>query len=419
MNRGISDLLERPDVVGGAREVRAVWIDNAIARGRIQSAIQTAKRFGFQIEGFASGRNARDYVEAIRPDVAIIDLLMPHPDGISVAQDLWFSFPGIRLAFVSSHLADREFRVALSHMDPRIHTIEIDKSALDGSPEMFYRGFIKPLRELVAKEPTMGAKPISLPEGSPFEVSYDRYVSLPAREMADLQRRAFRIAKDSVMDIWSSSRAQCVVLCGQFMPARWVGYELDGYPSDDELHAIGAKYGKAVFLFSRPIEADSMESSAWNECDSATDYYPSLTVDFKTRTGRVSANIHFDTGCPAVLLSSEYFDQQGIVCTKSYFPILGVREPDQTYSYREVTTPTILRDGISSIEAKLKGQLVMDWEVGPFKKQCSVGGCPASFKLGNGKFFCGKRLGLLGRSLLLRNGLTITIDGKKRRTMIG
>ncbi len=59
---------------------------------------------GYDVTGTTSARDALAKIETSRPDLLILDLNMPDPDGFEVLRSQRERFPGLRIMVVSGHM---------------------------------------------------------------------------------------------------------------------------------------------------------------------------------------------------------------------------------------------------------------------------------------------------------------------------
>jgi len=60
------------------------------------------ERAGLEVASAANGYDALDLARRERPDVALLDVVMPGLDGLRVAEILLEELPGLRVAFISA-----------------------------------------------------------------------------------------------------------------------------------------------------------------------------------------------------------------------------------------------------------------------------------------------------------------------------
>lgn len=64
----------------------------------------TLESNGYDATGTTSAREALATIDANRPDLLILDLNMPEPDGFEVLRSQRARFPGLRIMVVSGHM---------------------------------------------------------------------------------------------------------------------------------------------------------------------------------------------------------------------------------------------------------------------------------------------------------------------------
>ncbi len=97
-------MVEEVDVVSHARRqkpVRALVVDDSpLARNAIRLLLQS--RQDVEVVGFASdGEEALAQIEALSPDLILMDIEMPKLDGLSAARIARRSFPGVRIIIIT------------------------------------------------------------------------------------------------------------------------------------------------------------------------------------------------------------------------------------------------------------------------------------------------------------------------------
>ena len=97
----------------------------------------------WEIVGVAvDGRDALEMGERLRPDVAILDLSMPHLNGLQVTEQLARTVPGIKIMILTVHAAEpvlRQVRVAgakglLAKNDAPRKLVDAIEKILEGAP---------------------------------------------------------------------------------------------------------------------------------------------------------------------------------------------------------------------------------------------------------------------------------------------
>ncbi|MCI0745938.1 MAG: response regulator transcription factor [Verrucomicrobia subdivision 3 bacterium] len=87
--------------------------DHTVVRQGLRFILDTAPEI--EVVGEAeNGRQAVNLAKTLRPDVALLDVAMPHLNGIEAAKQLRGSVPGIRILVLSSYDDDRFVYAALS-----------------------------------------------------------------------------------------------------------------------------------------------------------------------------------------------------------------------------------------------------------------------------------------------------------------
>ena len=67
---------------------------------------------GYRSREAADGRSALQSIQEERPDVVILDYIMPGLDGAEVAAELKINYPGLPVIFASAHVDQLRLRLA-------------------------------------------------------------------------------------------------------------------------------------------------------------------------------------------------------------------------------------------------------------------------------------------------------------------
>jgi CheY-like chemotaxis protein len=384
----------------------------------MRALVRLAESMGFRVQAHDDWRTAIAAVREHKPDVVILDVRMPERNGVELAEELWSVDRDVRIAFVTAFgTAPDELRI-LSLLDPTLPFVLIDKTRLALDDQTGFKlAFVDPIRKLRAARPVRGpSEPLRDGPDSPFSVPVADYDHLALDAKLELNQRALLEAAAYLAELWETTDAQAVVLSGAPNLARWLTSEVDQFPVESVLRDISLASGRAVYVFSRPVQVEEFRLSGWIGCP-AQDYYPTINLEFDAANGPVLLNLHLDTGCPIVALSYEFFLDRGTIVPPS-IPVTGLRESGRLYSFFPIELPAIARDDTSSVGVTVSAQMVLDWENSPFARVCPGGRCTGSRPLVRGGFMCGRRLGLVGRSLLVTNRLKIVLDGQRHTTAL-
>jgi DNA-binding NarL/FixJ family response regulator len=102
-------------VQAGERPVRAVLCDD-VREFRLLLRLELEAGADIEVVGEAAdGEEAVRTIDALRPDVAIVDLVMPGLDGLEVVRRIRRTLPGVRLLVLSGLHASVMGEVAVEH----------------------------------------------------------------------------------------------------------------------------------------------------------------------------------------------------------------------------------------------------------------------------------------------------------------
>jgi two-component system NarL family response regulator len=109
MTREAGAVISRPrQAIAGARAIRILVADDHLVY-RIGIRNLLGSEPGFEVVGEASdGMQAIEQYRALRPDVLLLDLRMPHKNGIEVVRTVRAEFPSARVLVVTSYQTEEE-----------------------------------------------------------------------------------------------------------------------------------------------------------------------------------------------------------------------------------------------------------------------------------------------------------------------
>jgi len=76
--------------------------DEPAFRGWLRSLLEKSEDFRFVGEA-GSGAEAVELIPHLKPDLLIVDMYMPEPDGVELARYVQDNYPGTRAIIVSAH----------------------------------------------------------------------------------------------------------------------------------------------------------------------------------------------------------------------------------------------------------------------------------------------------------------------------
>ena len=102
------------DPAGAASPIRVMLVDDhAIVREGLKEILESAG--GFEVVGQAvDGVQAVDVARTVEPDVVIMDLIMPHKDGIEASRDILEAVPRTHVLVLTASTADDAMVSALA-----------------------------------------------------------------------------------------------------------------------------------------------------------------------------------------------------------------------------------------------------------------------------------------------------------------
>ena len=108
-------MLAPGQVEAGKRPVRTVLCDD-VREFRLLLRLELEAGDAIEVVGEAAdGEEAVRTIDALRPDVAIVDLVMPGLDGLEVVRRIRRALPGVRLLVLSGLHASVMGEVAVEH----------------------------------------------------------------------------------------------------------------------------------------------------------------------------------------------------------------------------------------------------------------------------------------------------------------
>ncbi|MBW7883177.1 MAG: response regulator transcription factor [Caldilineaceae bacterium] len=211
--------------------------DHAIVRKGIRALLSEAGGFEIVAE-VADGQEAVLCAEETRPDVILMDLLMPGMDGIEATRRITGRQPGARILILTSFAADNK-------LFPAIKAGALGYLLKDSSPEELVRAIRQVHRGEPALHPTIARKLLhEVAHPADLQPSPE---ALTARELAVLQRIAQGLSNQEIADELAVSeptvRAHVSRILGKLHLASRTQAALyavrEGLTSDDEASSEG------------------------------------------------------------------------------------------------------------------------------------------------------------------------------------
>ncbi len=132
--------------------------DQKLVREGIKILLE--KRTEIEIVGDASdGESAFKKIEALEPDIVLLDINMPGIDGLTVADKIRFKFPQVKIIMLSSHEGDDYVRKATELGAKGYLLKNASSQELEWSIKLVNQGYSAIRSELLEKQITSNLKP--------------------------------------------------------------------------------------------------------------------------------------------------------------------------------------------------------------------------------------------------------------------
>lgn len=154
--------------------------DEHLIRGALAALLALEDDIAVVAEA-GSGTEALAMARAHRPDVAVLDLRMPAPDGVAVAAELRAAVPGCRSVIVTSHAGAGALRRALGAGVRGFVPKTVSAQQLAQIIRTVHGGGRHVDQELAADAITVGASPLTAREAQVLELAAD---GAPVAEIA-------------------------------------------------------------------------------------------------------------------------------------------------------------------------------------------------------------------------------------------
>jgi CheY-like chemotaxis protein len=394
-----------------------LWVDDRIEdMGEFVAALEKA---GLKIKTASSTKEAKKIAKSVRFNTILIDLKMPYPDGIEAIRAINKIQPEARIGVLSSYLYLTDYQNALLNLDFEVHLIDKDIPAIS-SPE-FEKRFINPVRDFAMQKAikTISDQVNNIKELSqrqnvdPFDIPLGEFMSKSIAEKDILVDLAKEMAANTIEKAFLNGIIW-VFLCGSSKKIIAQARTFDEIWSEEQIMEFARKQNRPPYQYLAPIDVEDM---SWNKCGkkSNLDNYPTISLAFNDQT----IDVHFDTGSPTCFFSYEdLLELQGINPTT----IWGTsHRGTQSYRFTILNIDGYLRDQRNGEQVAIKifGQAVRDWKEAPFARYCDEECIIKDRQITkNGKLLCPKRRALIGRNILIDNGLSLILDGKAKQTAI-
>jgi CheY-like chemotaxis protein len=404
--------------VNHARKV--LWVDDDIAN--LGSYVAALRSKGLDVSVAASSAKALELLAKISFDAIIADIYMPSPDGIELLRQAHPIQPQAALAVLSSFLYLQKYREQLRNLDFDVQPIDKDLPSIED--EMFYDRFVKPILDLVEKGVTDSLKQKINPrknkirEKDPFSIEFGEFMRLPIIEKDKMTDLAEESARETIQQAFKEGKVW-VLLCGDSNNIRSSAVDNDGIMPEQAILQYAMKLNRAPFHFFREIIAEDM----WTHCGEEVSLkdYPTITLRLEDLTLGISnddMNIHFDTGAPITFFSYEVLRSMNAIPASNIFgkiPRNGFDTADRGV-YLDLSVFIKCQETGCTRKIKLRGRAIREWIESSYKRLC-VEPC-ALPGVGYAERLCPERRGLIGRNILTDNGITLILDGARKKTSL-
>jgi len=392
---------------------KILWVDDDIQGLGVY--VDALKKVGFQVTIADSGSKAIELVKAEEYDIALVDILMPPPDGIEILRQIYAIRPSTLLAALSSYLYLDRYRDELRELGFAVELIDKDLTNVE-APD-FQMRFLKPIKELaksgvkrtIARQEEILSKE---PGVNPFRIPLTEFMAKSLLEKDKLVQEAKRLAAPAMKRAFDEGRIW-VLFCGSRRQIRASASDHNEILNEDQIMEFARIQRRAPFQFFKPIGVEDM----WCTCggrDSLKDY-PTLTLEVKNRT----IDVHFDTGAPCTFFSYEELLALGGIRPTTLFGPAACN--NKSYYAAPLKIRAVLKCRVTgqTKEVRIIGQAVRDWLRGPFSRFCHDQ-CehPDNEVAGEEKKPCPLRRALVGRNLLIDNQIVLVLDGLNRVTRL-
>lgn len=391
---------------------RILWIDDQISA--FKPFVNALSENGYDVDVASNCAEATDIASKKRFDVILVDINMPAPNGIETIRRLVPIQKYAAFAVLSSFLYLQKYRDELSLLRTPIQLI--DKILPNVHSETFSKCFLDPIKGLIERGVTFTIKDSNkatekVHELDPFAISFNDFMLLSITEKDKLHDIAEQLAKATIENCLKRGKIW-ILLCGDRDEVVSMADTLDEIPNEEKVIEIAQKYNRAPYQFCQGLEADDHQ---WTSCASSQSLrdYPTVSIKF----GDNELEMHFDTGCPQTLLSYEEFVGLRIINSSGIF-INQSRKGLDSIKCKIENLTGLLKDQTTgeTKQISLNAMAVRDWIDTSFARFCD-NKCPKNTSTSqNDKRLCPLRKALIGRDLLIKNRLKLTLDGANRTT---
>jgi len=397
---------------------KILWVDDDI--DKLGSYVDALKNYGFNVVTADSTHMALDLAQAERFDVILVDIRMPHPDGIELLRRIHPLQPDAALAALSSYLYLPNYRASLRNLGFDVEIIDKDLPSTDD--KAFVQRFIEPISTLSERGVTNSIRALprekkTVQGPDPFAVEYHDFMRLPILEKDRLVDAAEEMAKDTIEKAFRGGKIW-ILLCGDSETIRAAALDSSEIMSEEQMLRFAMELNRAPFHFFKEMKTEEM----WTSCGAEISLkdYPTVTLRVADRLvdgKNHEFTVHFDTGSPETFFSYEELLQVNAIPPARQFGKI-VREGYGRERCNKLELSTIIKcqeSGATRI-VRLQGRVVREWIRSSFKKICRQHCAP--YLRNADQDLCPERKGIVGRNILTDNNLKLILDGAKKKTRL-
>jgi FixJ family two-component response regulator len=414
-----------------------VWLDDHVRElGWADALVEYCHQRGIELRKVDTIEAFEKSVSEDSPSVALVDFrLVGGASGVDVVRRV---APRLRcpVIFLTGWAGDDP--AAEKHVDPSLAVQTIDKPHVNTEHALLEDWLHETLKpawataegELSRTEHRL-TPDISLPALEILRTPASEIAGKPLNVQLSLAKSAVEGLRGYLQPLFSDG-VDWVVIAGEECNILQWGTAHDPPPPAHELEKIEGEVDRVPLVVHRPIEVNLInlgdDSPGWASCRgplateaSVDDRFPSFEIELDGRL----FSLDFDTGSEATFFSYEDFAGETKVPRS---------QSRHDWNYRDVRIglsnatamsfmdfqSSVLCPGVEgSISLQLKALVIHDWRSTRLALKCAGGGCPLSKPDEvSGGFWCGRRVGLIGRDLVLRNRAVVVIDAQAERTYL-
>jgi two-component system response regulator (stage 0 sporulation protein F) len=395
------------------RRKKILWVDDQVES--FKSFVSALREAGFDVSTAESTDTALEVVQEEDFDAALVDILMPPPDGIELLRRLNKRYPKMLLAALSSYLYLERYRKELRQLDFDVELLDKDIPVV-GS-EDFDERFINPIKDFLAHGVTQTIdeeeRRLSSVEGvDPFDIPLVEFMKKSIVEKDKLAEKAYQLQMAAIKREFQLGKIW-VLICGRKGEIRATATTPSEILSEEQMMNFARSQQRPPYQFFEPVDVDDI----WTKCGARIQLqdYPTVTLVF----GKEELKVHFDTGAPWTFFSYEELLRLGEIRPTTIFGT-GKRG-GRNYKAIPLRVRVRLRsqsDG-QTTDVTLIGQTVRDWDRAPFARICDEK-CEHYEQDGRRSLrrSCPERRALIGRNLMTENKIALVLDGRTRETSL-